>query len=94
VSQLEQIKAHIKKVLLRYNAKRASLFGSFVRNEATEESDVDVLVEFKETISLLKFISIKFELEDLLKRKVDLVEYSAIKPALRNSILSEQIPVL
>lgn len=94
MNQLEQITTHIKNVLLKYNAKRAGLFGSFVRNEASEESDVDVLVEFKETVSLLEFISIKFELEDLLNRKVDLVEYNAIKPALRNSILSEQIQIL
>lgn len=47
-----------------------------------------------QSISLLDFIGIQQELEDLLQKKVDLVEYEAIKPALKDSILQEEIPVL
>jgi predicted nucleotidyltransferase len=50
-------------------------------------------VELEEDISLLEFVGIKLELEDLLRRKVDLVEYQAIKPRLKNQILSEEIRI-
>jgi len=80
--------------LNRYGVSRAGVFGSLVRGEMTEGSDIDILVEIKSDISLLDFIHIKHELEDALGRKVDLVEYDTIKPLLRERILSEQQPIL
>ena len=54
-------------------------------------SDVDILVEFGNDISLLDYMKIKLNLEDILNKKVDLVEYQAIKPQLRKRILSDEI---
>jgi hypothetical protein len=58
------------------------------------DSDVDILVEIEKDISLLDFVGLKLELEEALNRKVDLVEYSTIKPLLRESILGQQEIIL
>ena len=57
-------------------------------------NDLDLLVKIENKISLLKFIEIQQDLEDTLGMKVDLVEYDAIKPALRDEILKDEEPVL
>lgn len=68
--------------------RRIGLFGSFVRDEAREESDIDILVEFVEGgRSFDTYMDLKFFLEDLFRRKVDLVDTDTIKPALRPYIL-------
>lgn len=59
-----------------------------------EDSDIDVLVEIGDDISLLDFVGIKLEIEEALGRRVDLVEYSTIKPLLKDRILSEQVEIL
>ena len=82
-------------ILTRYGATRAGLFGSLVRGEATERSDVDLLVELPRSgLSLLDVAHINNELEDALGRKVDLVEYEAIKPRIRERVLAEEIRIL
>ncbi len=73
---------------------RLGLFGSVVRGEEKEDSDVDILVEIEKDISLLHFIHLKLPIEDSLGRKVDLVEYKTMKPRLREKILREQIVLL
>ena len=91
---IEEIKRKILPILQRYGVKRIGLFGSCVRGEMREDSDIDILVEIEKDISLLDFIGIKLEVEETLGRKVDLVEYCTIKPLLRESILKEQVVVL
>jgi len=90
----DKIKETVVPILKRHNVKRASLFGSIVRDDYTEGSDIDILVELQEDSSLLDFIDIKLEIEDATNKKVDLVEYDMIKPALRKYILSEQEAIL
>jgi hypothetical protein len=89
----EHILPLIRPILSRHPIRRAELFGSFATGEATASSDVDILVEFIEPISLLAFVGLKLELEDALQRKVDLVEYHTLKPALSGRILAEAVPV-
>jgi len=62
---------------------RAWLFGSFARGEETPESDVDVLVEFDRTqpIGLFRYAQMHLDMEDMLGRKVDLVEDGMLRPA-------------
>jgi predicted nucleotidyltransferase len=91
---LEQVKSRIIPVLERYGAKRAGLFGSYVRGQLREDSDIDILVQIEKDISLLDFIGIKLEIEESLGRKVDLVEYDTIKPLLRDIILGEEVRIL
>ena len=93
MNEIENIKRQIIPVVKRNNIKRAGIFGSFVTGAFTDTSDVDILVELDNNTSLLDFVRIKFDLEDSLQRKVDLVEYKAIKPRLRMQILEEEIRI-
>lgn len=92
---INEIKRKVLPVLKKYDLKKAGVFGSIVRGELREDSDVDILVEIgKDDLSLLDFVGIKLELEDALGRKVDLVEYDTIKPLLKERILAEEVPIL
>jgi len=91
---VEEIKRKILPILQRYGVKRVGLFGSCVRGQMTADSDIDILVDIDKDISLLDFVGLKLEIEEALKRKVDLVEYNTIKPLLRERILSEQEIIL
>ena len=67
------------------------VFGSAARNEAHEQSDVDLLVDFERPIGLFEFLHLRRVLSDLVGRPVDLVTRAALKPQLRNRILAEAI---
>ena len=90
----EEIKKKIVPVLKQYGVTKAALFGSSARGNMTKNSDVDVLVEIPKAASLLEFIRLKLNLEDTLGRKVDLVEYQVIKPAIKEDILNSQVSIL
>jgi predicted nucleotidyltransferase len=77
-------------VLKRYGIKKAGLFGSVVRQEADANSDIDLLIEPDDKMSLFDFIRLKQELEEKLQRSVDLVDYATIKKHLRDIILREE----
>lgn len=91
---VELIKDKIIPILQKYDVKRAAIFGSLARGDIKPTSDVDLLVEIGMDISLLDFIELKLEIEDALGVKVDLVEYSTIKPLIKDRILSEQVVIL
>src|SRR5690625_4023128 len=93
MNNLEHIKSQIKPVLEKYGIKKAGIFGSSARGESVV-NDLDLLVKIEKKISLLEFIEIQQDLEETLGMKVDLVEYDAIKPALRDEILKDEEPVL
>jgi len=92
---LEEIKQWLgqHKSLLqeRYKIRELGVFGSYIRQEQTEASDVDVLVEFSETPSLLKFVNLENYLSDNLGVKVDLVQKSGLKPRIGERILAEVV---
>jgi len=92
--QMQAVREKIIDILHRNDVKRASLFGSIVRGEMTEESDVDLLVEFEGRKSLLDLAGLKIELEDALNRRVDVLTYRSLHPLLKDRILSEQVPIL
>jgi uncharacterized protein len=75
----------------QYKVSELGIFGSYVRKEQIETSDVDVLVEFSETPSLLKFINLENYLSDNLGVKVDLVHKAGLKPRLGERILEEVV---
>lgn len=97
MKSLEEIKktlASLKEVLRNeYGVISLELFGSYIRNEQTENSDLDILVDFDEENypSLISFIAIKQDLEDKLGIKVDLVSKNGIKPRYRKYILQDTI---
>jgi len=74
--------------------KSLALFGSAARGDATDSSDVDLLVEFDRPVGLLGLIALKHRLEDLLQvEKVDLLTRDGLHPALKERILAEAIDV-
>jgi len=92
--ELEGLKDKIIPILERYEVKKAAVFGSFVRGEQKEDSDIDILVEFKGEKSLLDLAGLKIELEEALQRKVDVLTYNSLHPLLKDRILKEQKVIL
>jgi len=88
--KLEESKELLRR---RFKVKEIGLFGSYVRNEQKEGSDVDILVEFEETPTLLEFIELENFLTELLGVKVDLVMKRALKPSIKENVLKEVIYV-
>src|SRR3990172_6679938 len=84
-----KIKAN-RRVLKRYGVKSLALFGSAARNKMRKGSDIDILVQFDKS-TWANYVGLKFYLEDLLERDVDLVTPKALKPATRPSIVSDAI---
>jgi uncharacterized protein len=84
---------HLPEVQQKYHVRRLGIFGSFVRGEQTENSDIDLLVEFDPNVhfGLLTFCQLEKDLSELLKRKVDLVMKDGLKPKLGERILQEVI---
>ena len=91
---IEEIRDAVIPVLRKYGVKRASLFGSVVRGEMSEDSDIDLLVEFEGRKSLLDLAGLKIELEEKLKRDVDVLTYKSLHPLLRERILREKVDIL
>ncbi len=90
----KKIKTKIIEILKKNHVKKAALFGSFARGEATKKSDIDLLIEFKGKKSLFDLVGLKLELEETIGRKVDVVTYKSLHPRLKDRILSEQIILL
>ncbi len=91
---IKAIKQKVLSVLQNYEVEKVALFGSSARGEMEENSDIDILIDIKSDISLFGFVELKQKLEEVLERKVDLVEYDTLKPILRERILKEQIVLL
>jgi len=92
---LEEIKQKALPILKQANVKRAALFGSYVRGTAIKESsDIDILVELPDDATLFELGGLKVTLEEELNKKVDVVTYKSISPIIKDSILSNQYPIL
>jgi predicted nucleotidyltransferase len=89
----EQIREHITELRDRYQVASLGIFGSFARGEATESSDVDILVEFSESVDIFHFIRLQYYLAEILGRKVDMVTPDALKPLIKDRILREVLYV-
>jgi hypothetical protein len=85
------LRQHLPDLRRRFKVRRIGVFGSVVRGEQRGRSDLDVLVEYSETPSLLAIVALKRHLTELTGEKVDLVPASALKPAYRQAILNEVI---
>jgi predicted nucleotidyltransferase len=86
---LARLRAVLPEIRTRYGVRTLGLFGSYVRDEARAESDVDLLVDFDRTPSLFELIELEQHLGDLLGVKVDLATRGSLKPAIGQRILSE-----
>ncbi len=93
IKDIKSIKEAIHPILEKYGIKKAEITGSYARGDFTESSDIDLLVEVPDDMSLLTFAGIKIELEEKLGKKVDLIERSAIKKSLKKHLLKDAKPV-
>jgi len=91
--------AEIKNLILNYfkeyNPLKVGIFGSYARGDNKKGSDIDILVEFKESPSLLTLIRLENELSEILSTKVDLVTTGALKnKRIKKSIKKDLINIL
>jgi predicted nucleotidyltransferase len=92
-SEILQTLAIHRDELTRMGVKTLAVFGSVARDEARTDSDVDILVEFQGPATFNGYMDLKFFLEDLLGRPVDLVTRKSIRPRLKTQIEREPLYV-
>ena len=90
---LRILEANRQELRERFGVKSLRLFGSVARDEASEQSDVDVLVDFDETPSLFGFLRLQGYLQDLLGAKVDLITESGLKERARPYVEKDALNV-
>ncbi len=91
----EKISLHREHLQKTYGVKEIGVFGSYARGDSNEHSDIDIAIELnrKVPVGFFGFARMKFYLEDLLGKKVDLVIKSGIKPIIRERILNQLVIV-
>lgn len=87
------LQAHRQTLCGRFGVRSLALFGSVARREATEESDIDLLVQFDQPIGLFELFALQDELEAILGRPVDLGTIRSLKPRVRERVLEEAVDV-
>lgn len=92
--ELEILKERIVRVLKKYKIKKAEIFGSYVRGEQKENSNIDILIEPNRGMSLLDLSGIKIEIENKLKKNVDLSRYKYINPYIKKNILKNELRII
>jgi len=88
---IKKIKEHQKELEKKFGIIEIKIFGSYVKNQQTPKSDLDIIVEFKETPGFIKFMKIEEYLSSLLGVKVDLLTREGISPYIRKYIEKEMI---
>jgi len=88
------LQAHRNELTATYGVRTLALFGSVARNEATDQSDVDLLVEFDRATGYLGLVALQEHLADLLRRPVDLGTLRSLKPRIRRRVEQDLIYVL
>lgn len=84
----------IKKVVSKFNPKLVGIFGSYSRNEQQRDSDLDILVDFNDSVNLIELIGLEQELTELLGIKVDLVTLKSVNPSLNEYIQQDLIRIV
>jgi len=85
---LQRHKGELRK---NFKVKEIGIFGSYVKAEQGKRSDIDILVEFEESIGLFKFMDLEEYLTNLLGTKIDLASKKALKPRIGEYILKEVV---
>lgn len=89
LEDIRRLRPEIMALASQYRARQVSVFGSIVRGEMHKDSDIDFLVDFEEEYTLLDHAGLLVGLEDLLGCKVDVVPRRALRPFLRDAVISE-----
>ena len=89
-----KIKRKIVPFLKGSKVVKAGIFGSYARGDQKKNSDIDILIDIDDNLSLLKIVEIKLRLEKILGKKVDLIEYSTLHPMIKKNALKEEIRII
>jgi len=92
--KIEKMARQISPILKKNGVSKAALFGSIVRGQDDDSSDVDILVNYNEGVTLLDVAGLQFELEQILRRKVDLVSEKFLHQRIRDRVNRERIKIL
>lgn len=90
---LKILAEHKPELIKRFGITDLALFGSTARDEARDDSDIDVMVEFDGRSTAKRYFGVQFYLEDLLERPIDLVQKNVIRPELKPYIEKDLIHV-
>jgi len=85
----KELQAHKQDLKNEYGVKNLGIFGSYVRGEQTDQSDVDILVDLEKPIGLVRLVRLSRNISELLGVKVDLTTRNALKPHIGQRILQE-----
>ena len=91
---ISQIKEKVIPTLQEAGVVRSSLFGSIARGEDTSESDIDILVEFEKPVGFFSFCHLQNQLQDILKKNVDLLTYKSVHPLIKDYISRDEVKIL
>ena len=86
---LNKIRSSKPEIVKEFHVKEIGVFGSYVRGEEKDDSDIDILIEFEKPIDLFRFLDLEERLSELSGRKVDLVSKKALKPHIGKVIFEE-----
>lgn len=90
---LEKYRQQILEITSKYGAYNVRVFGSIVRGEASEASDIDFLVQLEPRCKLFDWLHLEEELEELLGKRIDVIQEEAMKGKMRETALKEAIPL-
>lgn len=90
----KETRSIIRPVLKKHGVVHASIFGSYARHEERKDSDLDIIVEFQGKKTLLDLVALKIDLEEVLKRDVDVITYGSLNSKIRDRVLKEQVAIL
>ncbi|MEI7513713.1 MAG: nucleotidyltransferase family protein [bacterium] len=87
------LKEHKTELQEKFGATRIGLAGSYARGDATEESDIDIVVELQSANKFRSFFYLLYFLQDAFGKRVDLVTESSLKPLVREAVLKDIVYV-
>lgn len=90
----ERIIEKIRAYLISKNIKKASLFGSFIREDFKEKSDIDILIEPYDGMTLFDLIRLQNGLKRKIKRRIDLCEYDGLRPIISEEIIKSSLQII
>jgi hypothetical protein len=90
---LETVRGPIHRIARKYGVRNVRIFGSFARGEQHRTSDIDLLVDLPDGMTLIQLSGLKIDLEEALKRSVDVLTEDSLSPYLRERILQEARPL-
>ena len=93
MSELEKISKKIKPVAKKYNLMYVWVFGSYGKNKQKEDSDIDIIVRTEDVAEGFKIVEVKFALEEVLKKEVDIVTTGSIEGSLLEDEELEEVLV-